>query len=342
MLIIRHHEVRDLLSGREQDVVAAVRNAYLLHHAGKSTLPHSTFLRLPAAAGESETANRIIGLPGYLGGDVAIAGLKWIASFPGNFARGVERASAVLVLNSLRTGRPEALLEASLISAARTAASAALAADLLVPAGQRERLAVTLIGCGTINLTVLRYLRAVFPTLTDVALYDAVPQRAAAFVTRAGEIMDGLTVTVLDEPAEAVTVHPVMSIATTASVPHLDLDQAPADATVLHISLRDLTVRTILDHHNITDDVDHVCRERTSLHLAELGSGNRSFIDTTVGELASEGGPFVRQPGKAVIFSPFGLGVLDLAVAKLVRDEAQRLGMGVRVDDFLDRTDSPV
>lgn len=337
MLIIRHNEVRDLLQGRERDHIAAVRDAYLLHNAGKSTLPHSTFLRLPPAPGESEIANRIIGLPAYLGGDVATAGLKWIASFPGNLARGIERASAVLVLNSLRTGRPEALIEASLISAARTAASAALAAELLVPAGQRERLAVTLIGCGTINLTVLRYLRTVFPALGDVALYDTVPRRASAFVARAGKIMDGLTVRLLEEPGEAVAVNPLISIATTASVPHLGLDEAPPEATVLHLSLRDLTVRTILDHHNITDDVDHVCRERTSLHLAELCGGDRSFIDTTLGELAGESGPFIRQPGKAVIFSPFGLGILDLAVARLVREEAERRGLGVRVADFLDQ-----
>jgi ornithine cyclodeaminase len=36
-----------------------------------------------------------------------------------------------------------------------------------------------------------------------------------------------------------------------------------------------------------------------------------------------------------VIYSPFGLGVLDLALARYVRDEAARRGLGTTVEDFL-------
>ena len=66
MLIVRHHEVRDLLEGRELQVVDAVRTAYRLHDEGRTVVPHSIFLRLPATADEPDTRNRIIGLPAHI------------------------------------------------------------------------------------------------------------------------------------------------------------------------------------------------------------------------------------------------------------------------------------
>ncbi|MGW5066100.1 2,3-diaminopropionate biosynthesis protein SbnB, partial [Streptomyces cyaneofuscatus] len=104
MLTIGNADVRRLLDDREREVLDAVREAYLLHAAEDTSLPHSVFLRFP-----DDPGNRIIGLPAYLGGAEPLAGMKWIASFPGNVAEGLERASAAIIVNSMRTGRPVAL-----------------------------------------------------------------------------------------------------------------------------------------------------------------------------------------------------------------------------------------
>ncbi|WP_447035937.1 hypothetical protein [Streptomyces sp. DSM 118878] len=196
MLIVRHSEVSRILDGRELDNIRTVADAYRIHAQGDSTVPHSVFLRFPG-----QPRNRIIGLPAYRGGDKPAAGMKWIASFPGNIERGIERASAAIILNSLETGRPEALIEGSLISATRTAASAALAAELLTRDRRPDGLA--LIGCGVFNLEILRHVQAALPGLKTLTLYDSSPRRAAEFAARAAAMAPGAEVVTLDSAERA-------------------------------------------------------------------------------------------------------------------------------------------
>ncbi|CRK57303.1 Ornithine cyclodeaminase [Alloactinosynnema sp. L-07] len=325
MLIVGNDAVRQVLDGRELEVLAAVRRAYQQHARGATALPHSVFLRFP-----QDTRNRIIGLPAFLGGDNAVAGMKWIASFPGNVADGLERASAAIILNSMDNGHPVALIEGSTISARRTAASAAVAAATLRPATPDT--GVSLIGCGVINFEVLRFLRVVYPTITEVTLHDLDRDRAAEFARRCDP---DLAVTIADGLPAALAAHGLVSVATTAAVPYTDLAECRPGTLVLHVSLRDVTIDGVLSSVNVVDDPDHVCRAATSPHLAEQHLGHRDFIHAALGDLLLTDTEHPRDPVKTTLFSPFGLGVLDLAVADLVMTHARAAGLGVELPDFL-------
>lgn len=166
ILVLTGLEVLACLRDRELEIVEIVRRAYLAHGAGESSLPQSSFLRFP-----SRPRDRIVALPAFLGGAFDLAGIKWISSFPDNLDRGLDRASAAMVFNCTETGRPVAVIEGSVVSAKRTAASAALAARTL---GTDPLTQVAMVGCGLINLEVARFLRALYGTLPAIKVLDLV------------------------------------------------------------------------------------------------------------------------------------------------------------------------
>ncbi|HSU82738.1 MAG TPA: 2,3-diaminopropionate biosynthesis protein SbnB [Thermoanaerobaculia bacterium] len=328
LLVLSGNEVSSLLAGRESELIDLVGRAYVAHRSGARSLPHSTFLRFP-----HDERNRIIALPAYLGDGFGVAGMKWIASFPANVERSMERASAVLILNSCETGRPEAILESSVISARRTAASAALAARALLEGAVPER--VGLIGTGVINLEVARFLRAAMPGTSRFLLYDLDPGRARRFAETLRETLGSGIETELAGRDEVLATCPLISFATTAIRPHVeDLSGCRPGAVILHLSLRDLAPEVILTCDNVVDDPDHVCRAQTSLHLAEQATGGRGFIRCTLADILQGTEP-PRRDGRIAVFSPFGLGVLDIAVGQRIADLARTTGLGTHIRSFL-------
>jgi ornithine cyclodeaminase len=322
-------EVSSLLAGRELELIKTVRMAYEAHAKGESSLPYSTFLGFPI-----DPNNRIIALPAYLGDEFEVAGIKWIASFPSNLERGLDRASAIMVLNSMLTGRPKAIMEGSIISAKRTAASAALAAQFLH--NEKNLIELGLIGCGLINFEIVRFILSAFPSLKKLVIFDKDINRAKSFKDRIrnkfGEIKE---VEVLKDVNSVLQEVLLVSIATNALEPHInDISSCNPGTTVLHISLRDIAAHSILYCDNIVDDIDHICRAQTSIHLAEKLVENRDFIRCTIADITRGITAARKDINSITVFNPFGLGILDIAVGKLVYDLGLNQGLGTIVRSF--------
>jgi ornithine cyclodeaminase len=312
--------------------IAVVRDAYLAHGQGRSVNPNSLFLAFP-----DRPRDRIIALPAHLGVPWSVSGIKWIASYPENTARGFPRASAVLILNDADTGYPFACLESSVISASRTAASAALAAQHLHGAGRRAR-ALAIIGTGLISRYTFQFLRGAGWELDEVVLFDLDPAAAARFRDRVCAPCGHGAARIAATVEDAITSADLVLFATTAATPHVhDAAVFAHRPVVLHLSLRDLAPRLLLDAWNVVDDVDHVMRARTSAQLAEELSGSRAFATATLAQVIEGQRTIARD--RAIVFSPFGLGVLDLAVGKWVYEAATRAGAGHPIDRFFDDLD---
>ena len=325
--VISGAQVRRALQGRERQIVELVEDTYRLHSAGDSVNPPSYFLRFP-----DRPSSRIIALPASIGGQVRVDGLKWISSFPGNVAAGIPRASAVLILNDHDTGYPFACLESSIISATRTAASAASAADWL-SRGRRRPTRVGFVGTGLIARYIHTFLVATGWSFDEIGLRDLSADSTAGFRGHLEETGTAARVTVHDSAEQLIRSSDLVVFATVAGRPHVsDPAWFAHDPVVLHVSLRDLATDVVLAATNVVDDVEHCLKADTSVHLAEQRTGGRDFLHGTLADVMAGR---VRLPGdRPVVFSPFGLGVLDLVVGKTVYDDVVRSGDLHVVDDF--------
>ncbi len=119
---------------------------------------------------------------------------------------------------------------------------------------------------------------------------------------------------------------------TTALAPYVaDENLFKHTPTVIHLSLRDICVNVILASQNIVDDVDHCLKAGTSLHLTETTIGNRAFVSGTLVDVLNKK---CALDGRTCIFSPFGLGVLDLSVGDFVLKTAMESNSAIALPDF--------
>jgi len=325
--VISGAQVQRALQGREKQIVDLVEATYRLHSAGDSVNPPSYFLRFP-----DRPSSRIIALPASIGGQVRVDGLKWISSFPENVAAGIPRASGVLILNDHDTGYPFACLESSIISATRTAALAASAADWL-SRGRRRPRRVGFFGVGLIARYIHTFLAATGWSFDEIGVHDLSADSAAGFrgyLERSGTASQ---ITVHDRAEPLIRCADLVVFATVAAQPHVrDLSWFAHHPLVLHVSLRDLAPEIVLASTNIVDDIEHCLKANTSPHLAEQLTGKRDFLHGTLDDVMA--GRVTVPADRPVVFSPFGLGVLDLAVGKYVYDEVVRSGQLHVVDNF--------
>ena len=325
--VVPGRQILEILQGRHGAVVDIIEAAYRLHGTGETVNPPSYFLRFP-----DRPAERIIALLASLGGDGAVDGIKWISSFPGNVATGLPRASAVLILNDPDTGYPFACLESSVISATRTASSAALAADRL-SRGRTRPLRVGFIGTGLIARYIHTHLTGTGWEFEETGVHDLSAESAAGFSGYLERSGTKGRITVHDSAEALIRSSDLLVFATVAGAPHVhDLSWFDHHPLVLHVSLRDLAPEILLASANFVDDVEHCLKAETSPHLAEQLTGSRDFIDGTLNDVLT--GRATVPTDRTVVFSPFGLGVLDLAVGRFVHDELARRGELLVVDGF--------
>jgi len=193
------------------------------------------------------------------------------------------------------------------------------------------------VGTGFIARYVYDFLVDTGWEIEKVRLYDRSPADSEKFRDTVCRRELHRTVTVVPDVAQLLRTCDLIVFTTVTPAPHVfDAALFAHNPLVLHISLRDLAPEILLQAQNVVDDVEHVMKANTSPHLAEQKTGNRSFVTGTLAEVMS--GRRSVDRSRPIIFSPFGMGILDLALGKWVYDQALAAGRALRLSDFFYET----
>lgn len=326
--VLSNVDVADALD--RLDPVAVVRETLVLHSGGATTLPDEAYLPWHTETGATA---RSLALPGAVWGDRPAIGLKVINSSLENPDRGLPRAQGLTLLFDRATARPVAMMPAAAVSATRTAACTLLSLRLLAVPGVRR---VAVLGCGALARTHLDLLAAEIPGARFV-LHDLVPGRAETLAAERGAEVAG-------SAREAVEGAGLVVCTTTVTEGYLALDWLAPGALVAHVSLDDVLPEVVLgadllvvDDWGLVAADDRRVLGRMWREGAVTGPGGERYaddgrpgrrVDTTLADLAVGAHPGRAGERDVVLSNPFGMGVLDVALAAAVLDTAVADGRG--------------
>jgi 2,3-diaminopropionate biosynthesis protein SbnB len=305
--------------------VDTVAEALALHARKQTTQPLKPYLRWRSGG---HIADRIIAMPAYVGGERPAAGLKWIGSKHDNPERaGVERASAVIVLNDPDTHYPVAVMEGALISAARTAAVTAVAARHLARPGFQT---LTCVGCGPIGRRQLFTLLEQFPSVATVWLYDLKESAAVDTASALTGTHPKVEVRIAADAESAVRAGEVVVTATVADTPWLPAAWLRRGALLANVSIMDAAKDVFLSADKVVvDDWDQCNREGKIIHqLTTEGSFSRERLHAELGQVVIGERPGREDEDEVVLLNAMGMAVVDVACAKAIYDRAVAAKIG--------------
>jgi ornithine cyclodeaminase/alanine dehydrogenase-like protein (mu-crystallin family) len=276
-----------------------------------------------------EASDGFMGLmPAHRGGERPLYALKAVCVFPGNPARGLDAHQGTVTLFDGTTGRPTAILDASAITATRTAAVSALATRLLAREDARE---LAVLGAGVQAAAHVEAMRAV-RDFERVRIYAPTREHAERLAERANaEIADSAEDAVRDADV-VVTVtnsrEPVLRRDWLAPGAHVNAVGASAPTS------RELDTATVAACSLFADSRESVLNEAGEFQLA-VGEGaieGAEHIRAELGEVVAGMHSGRRTADELTLFRSLGLAIEDMAAAERAVENARRRRAGVEVE----------
>lgn len=331
ILFLNNRDMEELGAGDMNAALHDVQRAYALMDEGDVIVPNKCVMRWGKTPADENIFGRINAMPGYIGGEYNMAGLKWIGSGPMNYKKGIPRASVTNILNDPGTKLPVCIADGTVVSAKRTGAAGGTAIQFCA---RKNAETLTICGAGAQGRTQLEAAVIVRPSLKKLWVYDIVHENAERFVNEAKEKYPQLNVLIAEDLEQAVRESDIIITVTLAEEPFIKAAWIKRGALILQMATLEVEYDVVKNADKIVVDFWETIKHRMASTIAVMaaeGLITDDDIDASLGEILCGKKVGRENDDQVIYFNSVGAGILDLAITIRCYRKALELGKGTVV-----------
>lgn len=307
--------------------VEAIQKSFELHASGHTIQPSKPVIRWGGPETE-ETRGRIMTMPSYIGGNLDVAGMKWIPSMPNNTKElGMPRASAIIILTDPNTGFPLSIMDGTIVSAMRTGAATGVAAKYLA---NPDSSIVGIIGAGVQSRTQLMAIKSVFKEkIETIKVFDLDEVKTAKFCKEMSEELN-INVIPVSNAEKAIRDSDIVITSTMSTFPYVKGEWLKEGVFHSEISFWDTAAEEVVHYDRVVvDDYTHVESHAVDVAYRAVAEGyiKRDQV-FDLGDIILKKAEGRQNKSERILFNPIGMSIHDVSEAYRVYKVAKEKEIG--------------
>lgn len=331
VIFLNNKAMEELGVSDMQAVMQDVERVYVLNRAGDVIAPGKCVMRWGKTPEDENIYGRINAMPGYIGGEYDMAGIKWIGSGPQNYKKGLPRASVTIILNDPDTKLPLCFADGTRVSTMRTGASGGVAVKLLAKSNAEV---MTICGAGAQAPTQLEASLIARPSIKKLYVYDIVLANAERFANFVREKYPSIEVIPTLDIESATKDSDIIDCVTLASEPFIKGEWLKNGALVMNMADLEVDYECVKRSSKIVVDYWENIKHRmisTVAYMWRDGLIKDEDIHAELGEILNGSKSPRENDDEIIYFNAVGAGILDIAVTARCYKNALKEGKGIKL-----------
>ncbi len=314
-----------------KDVINDVERVYSLVQKGDVIAPGKCVMRWGETVEDENVLGRINAMPGYIGGEYDMAGIKWIGSGPQNYKKGLPRASVTIILNDPDTKLPLCVADGTRVSTMRTGASGGVAVKHLAKSNAEI---MTICGAGAQAPTQFEAAYIARTTIKKLFVYDIRPESAERFAKEVTEKYPSVQAVVTSDVEMAVRESDIIDCVTLASEPFIKGEWLKKGALVMNMADYEVDRECVKRASKVVVDYWENVKHRMISTVALMwrdGLFSDDDLYAEIGEIVNGSKSGRENDDEIIYFNAVGAGIMDIAVAARCYRTAIETGRGIKL-----------